>query len=258
MAYEHEFLGINSCIFVVGLLLCLLASAIIKRYSIWQLPESAAFILIGILGGCIAQLSDEQERTFVWFSPNLVFFILLPAIILDAGYTLKRKDFFDSLGPVLLLATVGTIINNLAFGYILYLCSQAGWIQLSLLECLLFGAVISATDPVATLSLMGSKLTNTDPMLYSIVMGESVLNDAVAVVLYKAFASSVVLSDDSSSFTSTEFAFVDLILCMLQFVGVSVGSVVVGVGVGLLCSFLCKRVNLARFPISELTLVTRC
>ena len=262
------YVGVNSCIFIVGLLACLLISAVIKRYQIYQLPESAAFMIVGFIGGCLAQFSSEAERQFITFSPNLVFFIILPPIILDAGYTLKRKDFFDSLAPVTLLATVGTVINNIAFGYLMYAFAKAGWIPLetsSPLECLLFGALVSATDPVATLSLMGSRLTNTDPMLYSLVMGESVLNDAVAIVLYKAFESSVATPDGGDletdgdlieSVTAKPFHFGDLVLSLLSFLGVSLGSVAVGAFVGLACSLLCKRVNLRLFPISELSLVT--
>ena len=55
------------------------------------------------------------------------------------------------------------------------------------MEALLFGALISAVDPVATLSIMGSPELNCDLLLYSLVFGESVLNDAVAIVLFRTF-----------------------------------------------------------------------
>lgn len=53
------------------------------------------------------------------------------------------------------------------------------------MHSLLFGALISAVDPVATLSIMGSPELKTNKLLYSLVFGESVLNDAVAIVLFK-------------------------------------------------------------------------
>jgi sodium/hydrogen exchanger 8 len=65
-----------------------------------------------------------------------------------------------------------------------------GWIEIdtsSPLEALLFGALISAVDPVATLSILGNPELNLDPLLYSLVFGESVLNDAVAIVLFNTF-----------------------------------------------------------------------
>ena len=51
------------------------------------------------------------------------------------------------------------------------------------LDSYLFGALISATDPVATLSIMGA--VNADPLVYNLIFGESVLNDAVAIVLVR-------------------------------------------------------------------------
>ena len=65
------------------------------------------------------------------------------------------------------------------------------WVEIDTenpMEALLFGALISAVDPVATLSIMGSPELNCDPLLYSLVFGESVLNDAVAIVLFKSWS----------------------------------------------------------------------
>ena len=67
---------------------------------------------------------------------------------------------------------------------------QLGWISIDQndpMEALLFGALISAVDPVATLSIMGNPELHCDPLLYSLVFGESVLNDAVAIVLFRVF-----------------------------------------------------------------------
>lgn len=50
-------------------------------------------------------------------------------------------------------------------------------------EALLFGSLLSATDPVATLAVLGQ--LKVEPQLYSIIFGESVLNDAVAIVLFQ-------------------------------------------------------------------------
>lgn len=54
------------------------------------------------------------------------------------------------------------------------------------MDCsLLFGSLISAVDPIATLAILGAREINADPLLYSLVFGESVLNDAVSIVLFK-------------------------------------------------------------------------
>jgi NhaP-type Na+/H+ or K+/H+ antiporter len=56
-------------------------------------------------------------------------------------------------------------------------------LQLTLLECLIFGTTLSATDPVTILAIF--KQYKVDPKLYSVIFGESLLNDAVSIVMYE-------------------------------------------------------------------------
>ena len=66
-------------------------------------------------------------------------------------------------------------------------------VKLNLVECLLFGAIISATDPVTVLAIYHD--LHVDHNLYAIVFGESVLNDAVALVLYVTFILLVICAE---------------------------------------------------------------
>ena len=114
----------------------------------------------------------------------------MPPIIFEAGYSLHRKRFFDNFSTILLYAVVGTMVSTFIIGFMTYYCGKIGLIKIdssSPLESLLFGALISAVDPVATLSILGAPELNLDPLLYSLVFGESVLNDAVAIVLFNTF-----------------------------------------------------------------------
>ena len=90
-------------------------------------------------------------------------------------------------------AVLGTLVSTFTVGLGLYGLAKAGIItgidDHDPLQALLFGALISAVDPVATLSIMGRADLNCEPLLYSLVFGESVLNDAVSIVLFKTFAS---------------------------------------------------------------------
>ena len=203
-------------------------SYLIKKNRFYYLPESAASMLVGMLvGGVASSLNDNAaELDFLQFDPETFFFLLLPPIIFEAGYTLKRKNFFRNITTILLFAVVGTLISTFLVGcvcrcrrllrctpaalpalllpavlplhshpapprYLTFGIGKAGVVDIdtdSPLEALLFGALISAVDPVATLSIMGSAELNCDPLLYSLVFGESVLNDAVAVVLFRTFS----------------------------------------------------------------------
>eukprot|EP00479_Gromia_sphaerica_P009310 TRINITY_DN3880_c0_g1_i1.p1 TRINITY_DN3880_c0_g1~~TRINITY_DN3880_c0_g1_i1.p1 ORF type:complete len:148 (+),score=23.76 TRINITY_DN3880_c0_g1_i1:352-795(+) len=115
------------------------------------------------------------------------------------------------MGTILLFAVLGTLVSTLVIGYALYGLAQLDLVLLrkdTPLEALLFGALISAVDPVATLSILGAKEINADPLPYSIVFGESVLNDAVSVVLFRTFSSYYVQVDGDSNagkFTGATF-----------------------------------------------------
>lgn len=99
-----------------------------------------------------------------------------------------QKRFFANFGSIVLYAVLGTVISTFVIGMGLFELAKSGVVPLdgdNPLQALLFGALISAVDPVATLSIMGSPELNCDKLLYSLVFGESVLNDAVAIVLFK-------------------------------------------------------------------------
>ncbi|XP_026666326.2 sodium/hydrogen exchanger 6-like isoform X2 [Phoenix dactylifera] len=104
--------------------------------------------------------------------------------------------------------------------------------RLPLVECLMFGALISATDPVTVLSIFQE--LGTDENLYALVFGESVLNDAMAIALYRTMSS--VKSNDSSG--------QNLFFVVLNFLETFFGSMSSGVGVGLLSALLFKYAGL--------------
>lgn len=125
----------------------------------------------------------EQKATF---DPEIFFNILLPPIIFNAGYSLKRKYFFRNLGAIFTYAFIGTTLSAIVIGSILY-----GFVQLvpsraqfTFVDTLYFGAFISATDPVTVLAVFND--LHVDVNMYALVFGESVLNDAVAIVLASA------------------------------------------------------------------------
>lgn len=104
-----------------------------------------------------------------------------------------------------------------------------------------FSSLISAIDPVSALAIFGSM--NIEPMLHMLVFGESVVNDAVAIALFRSFASGF----------WEEFGFGTVILSLLRFLGILIGSFVFGVFVALLASLTLKH---CRFMHKELETAT--
>ncbi|KAJ7324819.1 hypothetical protein JRQ81_017839 [Phrynocephalus forsythii] len=122
------------------------------------------------------------------FDPSIFFNVLLPPIIFHAGYSLKKRHFFRNLGSVLAYAFLGTAISCIVIGVIMYgfvkamvHANQLKTGDFHFTDCLLFGSLMSATDPVTVLAIFHELHVDTD--LYTLLFGESVLNDAVAIVL---------------------------------------------------------------------------
>ena len=133
-------------------------------------------------------MTSRKELDYINFDPNLFFFVLLPPIIFEAGYQLQSKSFFRNFTTILFYAVGGTFISTFVIGGLTYMAAKLGMIAVdngSPLESMMFGALISAVDPVATLSIMGNPEINCHKLLYSLIFGESVLNDAVSIVLFK-------------------------------------------------------------------------
>jgi sodium/hydrogen exchanger 8 len=146
----------------------------------------------------------------------------------------------------------GTIISTFVVGGLSFYAAKAGLIQSidgkNPMEALAFGALISAVDPVATLSIMGSADLQCDPLLYSLVFGESVLNDAIAIVLFKTFRMHYNPEGPDWSESAIPSA-------LLSFVTVSLLSIVVGVALGLCASFIYKHTKISDFPRLETSLL---
>ena len=113
-----------------------------------------------------------------------------------------------------MFALVGTLISTMLVGLVLYQLGQGGIVtRMSVEEALAFGALISAIDPVSTLAQFGS--IKVPLSLGALVYGESVINDAISIVLYRMF----------TGFLTEEVTSGAIMLAVLTLVGMLVGSV---------------------------------
>ena len=115
--------------------------------------------------------------------------------------------------------------------------------HLSLLECLIFGSTLSATDPVTILAIFNTY--RVDPQLYSIIFGESILNDAVSIVMFETL----------SKFQNTQITLFSVFHGMALFGVVFSLSMILGVLYGLSCSLLLKHSRLGLYPELESCIV---
>lgn len=192
-------------------------------------PESCMLIVLGTIVGGIAHVTHSDHVPT--FSPDTFFLFLLPPIILESAYSLHDSAFFSNIGTILLFAVLGTVINAFTIGPSLYFLNSVGAIglpDLSLLECLVFSSLISAVDPVAVLAIFQEVGVN--KVLYFLVFGESLLNDAVTVVLYN-----MMVGFFGSDITAKEIG-----VGFAAFLSVSLGASAIGCIMGVITAIATK------------------
>ncbi|KAM0873532.1 hypothetical protein ACQ4PT_038005 [Festuca glaucescens] len=140
----------------------------------------------------------------------------------------KMKPFFSNFGAIITFAIVGTFIASIVTGVLVYLAGLIHLVyRMPLIESMMFGALVSATDPVTVLSIFQE--LGTDVNLYALVFGESVLNDAMAISLYRTMAS--LRTNPSSQ---------NIFVVILRFLENFFGSMSTGVGAGFISALLFK------------------
>lgn len=181
-------------------------------------------------------LPQDQVQKLESFSPTAFFLVLLPPIIFESGYNLHKGNFFTNLGSILLFAIIGTTISALVVGGGVYLLGMASLVYpLNFVQSFAFGSLISAVDPVATLAIF--QALDVDPVLNMLVFGESILNDAVAIVLTTTVVESSKLMSEGVSSTEQVFQGIyRFIVCFL-------GSAGIGTAMGLVSSLVLKHVD---------------
>lgn len=200
------------------------------------------------LTGEVEDLTGNDFSQKAIFDPEIFFNIILPPIIFNAGYSLKRKFFFRNLGSILCFAFLGTTISAFVIGGVQYTFGQLFSYKPSLLDCLYFGALISATDPVTILAIFND--LHVDVNLYALVFGESVLNDAVAIVLVTAIENYAKLYATAAD----GFEAIAFLKAFGLFFYVFFSSFLLGSVMGCATSLLTKFTHIRDFPLLESSL----
>lgn len=169
-----------------------------KRVNV---PYTVMLVLMGIIIALLAQvpflspyLSFLSE---VKLTPDLLFYIFLPVLIFESAYNMNIRKMLDSAWIIMALAIVGLFISTFVIAGILYYLMPLIGIGMPFTMALLFGAIISSTDPVAVLALF--KEYGAPKRLTMIFEGESLFNDGTAVALFM-----VLLSIITNGFHGTE------------------------------------------------------
>ncbi|KAF4392555.1 hypothetical protein G4B88_015198, partial [Cannabis sativa] len=240
-------------LFVAVLCLCLIIGHLLEE-SRW-VNESITAIFLGIIAGTvILVMSKGKSSHILTFDEELFFIYLLPPIIFNAGFQVKKKQFFHNFLTIMLFGVIGVFISTsiITCGS-WWLFSKLGFNGLNVRDFLVhvqywdvtvfanelvcfasaIGTIFSSTDTVCTLQVLHQDET---PLLYSLVFGEGVVNDATSVVLFNAV----------QKIDITRFSSKTVFRVLGDFLYLFFTSTVLGIMSGLLTSYVLKALCFGR------------
>ncbi|KAL8710984.1 MAG: hypothetical protein Q9220_004583 [cf. Caloplaca sp. 1 TL-2023] len=238
------------------ILICLLIAALFASYmlqhkKIQAVHETVLSIFAGMVAGLIIKLTEGTFiQNTVSFDYQFFFNLLLPPIILASGYELHQANFFRNIGTILTFAFAGTFISAVVLGMFLWLWTRIplDGFKISFVEAISVGATLSATDPVTILAIFNTY--KVDPKLYTVIFGEAILNDAIAIVIFDTAQRYRPGSTKGGS-----LSFVSLFEAIGLFFLIFFGSLLIGVVVGIATALLLKYTLVRKFPKIESCLI---
>ncbi|XP_078275143.1 sodium/hydrogen exchanger 8 [Rhinoraja longicauda] len=245
---EEQSSGMTIFFSLLILAICIILVRLLIKYKLHFLPESVAVVSLGILMGAVIKLIESQHwanwKEEEMFRPNMFFLLLLPPIIFESGYSLHKGNFFQNIGSITLFAVFGTAISAFVVGGGVYFLGKAEVIyKLTVTDSFAFGSLISAVDPVATIAIFNA--LNVDPVLNMLVFGESILNDAVSIVLTNTAEG---LARENALDVSGWQTFLQ---ALAYFLKMFFGSAALGTLTGLISALLLKHIDLRKTPSLE-------
>lgn len=201
-----------------------------------NLPYTVALLLLGLGLGILGRTGFFESISFFDYTldtsiidqsiswaahidPHLILYIFLPILIFEAAFAMDVHTFKKSFVNSVLLAVPGIVIALFGTAIMMWwiVSSHFGLKAWSWEMVLLFGAVISATDPVAVVALL--KDLGASKKLATLIEGESILNDGTAIVIFMVIFTGITGSTTESS-------------PLLDFLRVSFGGVFIGWAIG--------------------------
>ncbi|KAJ6757240.1 SODIUM/HYDROGEN EXCHANGER [Salix koriyanagi] len=221
------------CVFFALLCACIVIGHLLEENR-WA-NESITALLLGLCAGVVVLLIRKGESSHLMkFSEDLFFLYLLPPIIFNAGFQVKKKRFFKNFTTILLFGIFGTVISFCIISLgVFWTFKKIGVRSLNIKDHLAIGAIMSATDSVCTLQVLSQDET---PFLYSIVFGEGVVNDATSIVLFNSVQT--LDFDNIDGFTALKLIGTFLYLFFT--------STALGLAAGLLSAFIIKTLYFGR------------
>ena len=210
---NHRFIGLPT---TIGVMLIALIT-------------SVGMVVIDMLG--IAHIHEYAENLLSHIDFNQALMNGMLSFLLFAGALhIDLKDLAEMKFTIGLLATLGVLISTFVVGTLSYYLLPILGLDISYIYCLLFGALISPTDPIAVMSTL--KKAGIAKSLETKIAGESLFNDGVGVVVFVVILG-LILEPEQASFGHATAIFLHE----------AVGGIIFGLGLGALGYYLCRTVD---------------
>ena len=202
---------------VIALLIAIMAVALASKYI--KIPYTVALVIVGLI------VALTPVKLPINLTPDLILFIFLPALLFEAAYNLSFQELRENLRPIAFLAVPGVLVTAGSLAAAIYYAVGVDWGT-----AFLFGAIMSATDPVSVLAIF--RQLGAPRRLSTIIEGESLFNDGTSLVIFRIMLGLVVTQ-----------AAIDPVSTVWQFVVVVAGGLVLGGLIGYVVSLFHARVN---------------
>src|SRR5436190_10532921 len=203
-------------VFLAGLFVLVAGlNVLAQRLSI---PYPIVLVLGGLVVGVIPGIPE------ITLNPDLVLVIFLPPLLYSAGIFADLRALRDNLRPILLLAIGLVLLTTVVVAVIAHEVIGMSWALAFAL-----GAIVSPTDPTAATTIMRNLGVPRNAV--NVIEGESLVNDAMALVVYRVAVSAAV----GGTFSASSAA--------LGLVGAAVGGIAIGIAVGYVVAAIRRRVD---------------
>lgn len=220
----EQFLTTETLVIELLLIVSLVAIAVRRL----RIPYTVALVVVGLL-------ITFRQPVQVDLTSELILALFVPPLIFEAAFHIEFRRLRESLLPILLLAIPGVLLTTLTVGLIV--STGAG---IPIRTALVFGALISATDPVAVVSLF--RALGAPKQLTVLVEGESLFNDGTAIVVFNLMLAAALPAIAVSGESGQGETF-SLLTAVIDFIRVSAGGLLIGFGLGWLIAQLIARID---------------
>ena len=211
---------------VMGLLAVSMMAAAVCNYI--PIPYTVFLVILGMFLGSLARQNTELNFLLDFqLSPDLVLYLFLPVLVFESAINLDARSLIKDIVPILVLAIPALVISTAIIGLGLWFIED-----FNIIYALIFGALISATDPVAVISLF--KELGAPHRLTILVEGESLLNDATAIVLFNILLGISIWE---------QFGVFDFYVAIAEFFKVFFGGLGIGIIIGVITSEILHRIH---------------